>query len=256
MIQTWNNFLTGINVSYNITPRQQIQLQMLNSLTGTTEEMYGKFERAKMPMVYTLNWNGNFNDVFKTRWSASFMNETRGEHLYFFAIGNEFKITEKFGGYVDWMYSREGVDRHGVMTNIVQGSEHERNTTKTDYMSVVLRLNYRFLPAWNLVAKATLDTAGIYADSRRHQQGKLLHNLGICRGRGVLSFQGPQPPFLRSLHGPDPQLHIQGKGVRKHRLFHQQSFCRIHLGHAGVLKSGRATPAISLSNRRWLLSDL
>ncbi len=35
MIQTWNNFLTGINVSYNITPRQQIQLQMLNSLTGT-----------------------------------------------------------------------------------------------------------------------------------------------------------------------------------------------------------------------------
>ena len=174
--------------------------------------MYGKFERAKMPMVYTLNWNGNFNDVFKTRWSASFMNETRGEHLYFFAIGNEFKITEKFGGYVDWMYSREGVDRHGVMTNIVQGGEHERNTTKTDYMSVVLRLNYRFLPARNLVAKATLDTAGIYETHGGINKGNYCTTLGICRGRGVLSFQGRNLHFF-AVYMVGPQLHIGAKAL-------------------------------------------
>ena len=59
--------MTGLNVAYNYNPYQQIQFQVLNSLNGPSKEMYGDLERTKLPLVYTLNWNGNFMDVFKTR---------------------------------------------------------------------------------------------------------------------------------------------------------------------------------------------
>ena len=85
MIDYMSNFMTGLNVGYNITPEQQLNLQILNSRNSSFDNTYGITEDAegnlpdlksgKMPLVYTLNWNGNFNNVFKTRWSASVMNE-------------------------------------------------------------------------------------------------------------------------------------------------------------------------------------
>ena len=59
-----------------------------------------------MPLVYTLNWNGNFNEVFKTRWSASVMSEAKGKNLYYYAVGNELNL-DKFNMFVDFMYSQE-----------------------------------------------------------------------------------------------------------------------------------------------------
>ena len=52
--------MTGLNVAYNYNSYQQIQFQVLNSRNGPSEEMYGDLERTKLPLVYTLNWNGNF----------------------------------------------------------------------------------------------------------------------------------------------------------------------------------------------------
>ena len=147
MVDYMSNFMTGVNVAYNPTANQQVQFQILNALTLSSEEMYGNYEKAKLPLVYTLNWNGNFSDFYKTRWSASFMNETKGEHMWYFALGNEFNFTDKFGAYVDWMYSIEGVDRKGIITDIVGGNYDDRNASKVDYMSTLLHLNYRFHPA-------------------------------------------------------------------------------------------------------------
>ena len=72
MIENMSNFMTGLNIGYNITPTQQLNLQILNSRNssfdktyGITEDSEGKLpdlKSGKMPLVYTLNWNGNFND--------------------------------------------------------------------------------------------------------------------------------------------------------------------------------------------------
>ena len=163
MIEYMSNFMTGVNVAYNFTPNQRLQFQMLNSLTGSTKEMYGDYEKAKMPMVYTLNWNGNFSDFYKTRWSASIMNETKGEHMFYYALGNEFNFTDRLHAYVDWMYSREGVDRKGIMTSII-GADNGRNVKKAEYMSTVVHLNYEFAPKWNVFAKASYETANLSGD--------------------------------------------------------------------------------------------
>ena len=145
MIENMNNFMTGLNVAYNYNPYQQIQFQVLNSLNGPSKEMYGDLERTKLPLVYTLNWNGNFMDVFKTRWSASVMNETKGEKMYYYALGNEFNFNPQWHAYFDWMYSREGVDRKGIITRMI-GGDLNHNVFNAEYMSYVLHVNYRFAP--------------------------------------------------------------------------------------------------------------
>ncbi|MCM1377022.1 MAG: OprO/OprP family phosphate-selective porin [Clostridium sp.] len=164
MVNNMSNFMSGIDVGYNFTPAQQLRFQILNAYNGTSYDMYGDYTKAKLPMVYTLNWNGNFNDFYKTRWSASIMNETKDAHMYYFALGNEFNFTDKFGAYFDWLYSLEGVDRKGIITNIVGGETRDGvkyNATKASYMSFILHLNYRFLPNWNVFLKGMYETAGI-----------------------------------------------------------------------------------------------
>lgn len=162
MVDYMSNFMTGVNVAYNFTPNQQLQFQVLNGLTGSSKEMYGDYRPAKLPLLYTLNWNGNFSDVYKTRWSASFMNETKGEHMWYFALGNDFNISEKVGLYFDWMYSIEGVDRKGIITDIVAPNGWNKKAAKTDIMSFILHANYRFHPAWNLFAKFMYENEGVY----------------------------------------------------------------------------------------------
>lgn len=75
MVDYMSNFMSGVNVAYNFTPRQQLQFQVLNAYNDSSREMYGNYTKAKIPLLYTVNWNGNFNDVYKTRWSASFMRD-------------------------------------------------------------------------------------------------------------------------------------------------------------------------------------
>lgn len=171
MVDYMSNFMSGVNIAYNFTPNQQLQFQVLNAYNGSSYDMYGNYAKAKIPMVYTLNWNGNFSDVYKTRWSASVMNETKKEQMWYFALGNDFNFTDKFQAYFDWMYSREGVDRKGIITDIVQHGDWQGTTgyktAKTDIMSFVLHLNYRFHPAWNIFAKLMYENEGVY---KTHQQ--------------------------------------------------------------------------------------
>ena len=130
-------------------------MQILNSRNssfdktyGITEDSEGKLpdlKSGKMPLVYTLNWNGNFNEVFKTRWSASVMSEAKGKNLYYYAVGNELNL-DKFNMFVDFMYSQEGIDRNGTITGIV-GNAGGHNAFNAGYLSVVTKLNYRFSPS-------------------------------------------------------------------------------------------------------------
>ncbi len=159
MVDYMTNFMSGVNIAYNFNSRQQLQFQMLNAINGPSEEMYGNYRPCKFPMVYTLNWNGTVTDWYKTRWSASVMREPESKNMYYFALGNDFSY-DKFGAYFDWMYSIEGIDRKGIMTEII-GADNGFNQKKADYMSFVWHLNYRIAPKWNIFAKVMYETAGL-----------------------------------------------------------------------------------------------
>ena len=162
MVDYMSNFLTGVTVAYHPHKDQEFQFQILDALTGSSEEMYGAYTKAKLPMVYTLNWNGRVSDFYHTRWSASFMNETKGEHMWYFALGNDFKVNDKVGLFFDWLYTREGVDRKGIITDIVAPGGWTRKAGKTDIMSFILHANYRFHPQWNIFGKVMYENEGVY----------------------------------------------------------------------------------------------
>ena len=189
MIEYMSNFLTGINIGYDFMEGQQLNFQVLNSLNGPFSEMYHfdpvlmatlNVEASKLPMVYTLNWNGNFNNVFKTRWSASLMSQAKEKNLYYIALGNELTLG-KFNMYLDFMYSNDAIDRGGIITEI-RGYELGHNVYNTSYMSLVTKLNYRVADKWNVFVKGMYETASVAEESLLVAKGKYRTSLGYLGG--------------------------------------------------------------------------
>lgn len=189
MIEYMSNFMTGINIAYDFMKGQQINFQVLNSLNGSFESMYGEFavipdvkpvNASKLPLVYTLNWNGNFNNVYKTRWSASLMSQAEGKNLYYYVLGNELSLG-KFNMYLDFMYSNDGIDRSGIMTSIV-GRQDGHNVLNASYMSLVTKLNYRVADKWNVFVKGMYETASLKESTGIFEKGKYRTSLGYLAG--------------------------------------------------------------------------
>lgn len=196
-----SNFMTGVRAAYNFTPRQQLQFQVLNSLVGSSESMYGNWKKSKMPLLYTLNWNGDFNNFYKTKWSVSFMNETKGKNLTYFALGNEFNFTDNFGAFLDWAYTRQAVDRMGLVTKMVCPDGTEYNTTNVDYMSAIFHIHYRFHPAWNVFAKAIYDYSGIYKSHDGLEKGTYCNSWGYLGGIEYYPFKDRTLHFFAAYIG-------------------------------------------------------
>lgn len=190
IIENMSNFMTGLNIGYNLTSTQQLNLQILNSRNGSFDSTYGITENeegklpdlksGKLPLVYTLNWNGTFNDIFKTRWSASILNEAKSKNMYYYALGNELNL-DKFNMFLDFMYAQEGIDRNGTITGIV-GRPGGHNVFDTGYLSVVTKLNYRFLPKWNVFVKGMYETASVTKSTEDIAKGNYRTSWGYLAG--------------------------------------------------------------------------
>ena len=180
MIENMSNFMTGLNIAYNATPNHQFNFQVLNSLNGKFTDTYGDVavEQTKLPLVYTLNWCGNFNNVFKTRWSASIMNQAKGEKMTYIALGNELSLG-KFGMFLDFMYSKEDIDRKRIMTSMLG---QDASLPGAEYMSIVTKLNYRFTPNWNVFVKGMYETASLDKKVGEFADGKYRTSLGYFAG--------------------------------------------------------------------------
>ncbi|WP_321423891.1 porin [uncultured Bacteroides sp.] len=185
MIENMSNFLTGVNFAYNLSDNHQLQLQVLNSMNTTFANTYNVgttgVQQSQAPLVYTLNWNGSyFNNAFKTRWSASLMNEAKGKNMYYYALGNEF-TQGRFNMFFDFMYSNEELDRNGIMSSITNSSRY-RNAVNAQYMSLVTKLNYRFAPRWNVFVEGMYETASLKNDLTGFSKGKYRTSYGYFAG--------------------------------------------------------------------------
>ena len=189
MIEYMSNFMTGINIGYDFLEGQQLNFQVLNSLNGPFTDMYHftpelmetlKLENTKLPLVYTLNWNGNFGNIFKTRWSASLMSQAEGKNLYYYALGNELTLGN-FNIYFDFMLSNDDIDRGGIITEMI-GFEDDHNVYNTSYMSLVTKLNYRFASKWNVFVKGMYETASVTEATETIEKGKYRTSFGYLGG--------------------------------------------------------------------------
>lgn len=186
IINNMSNFMTGLTVTYDFNPNQQLQFQVLNSLNEGTEATYGEnLEQSRMPLVYTLNWNANmFGGFWQTRWSVSLMDEAKDKYMYYVALGNQFNFSKRCNMYIDLMSSTEELDRKGIMTNMLGGRDmfDKHNAFNAMYNSVVAKVNYRFKPKWNFFVKGMLESAAMFKSEDGVEKGNYRTSLGYVTG--------------------------------------------------------------------------
>ena len=203
MIENMSNFMTGVNFCFDATANHQFNFQILDGMNGTFKDTYGAnaadmgLKDTKFPLVYTLNWCGNFNNVFKTRWSASLMSQAKDKNMTYIALGNELSLG-KFGMFLDFMYSKEDIDRKGIITGLV---DTKYNAPGAEYMSIVTKLNYRFQPNWNVFVKGMYETASLDKKVGDFEDGKYRTSLGYLAGLEYYPMEGSNLHFFMTYVG-------------------------------------------------------
>ena len=182
MVDYMSNFLTGANFQFQLAPAHQLQLQILDSRSASMSDMYGEgYEQSKVPLVYTVNWNGSFGGVFNTRWSYSLMSQAKGYQSHYIALGNELNL-DKFNAFFDVMYMREGIDREGIVSGIVGNNAVGGHQNDAEYLSLVMKAQYRFNPQWNFFVQGMYENEGFSKSNGAIEKGKYRTALGYLAG--------------------------------------------------------------------------
>lgn len=179
-------FLTGIDFAWQLTAGQEIRFQIVDSRTGSIEDMFGELpeglEKSKTPLGYSLNWNGRlWKGLVDTRWSASIFNDIRDKYMYYYAAGTRLN-GKKIDLYFDFMYSREGIDRKGMISRILYENGLKERALDTEYLSYVTKMNYRFRPKWNVFLKGMYETASVSRNHATTGRGKYRTAYGYVGG--------------------------------------------------------------------------
>ena len=213
MVDYMSNFLTGANFQFQLNPDHQLQLQVLDSRSASMSDMYGEgYAQSKVPLVYTVNWNGSFGGVFNTRWSYSLMSQADGYQSHYIALGNEVNI-DKFNAFFDVMYMREGIDREGIVSGILGNHAHGGHLNDAEYLSFVMKAQYRFNPQWNIFVKGMLENEGLSKANGSLKDGKYRTALGYLAGLEYYPLKNSNLHFVLTYVGRHYSYTDQAKAL-------------------------------------------
>lgn len=181
-------YQAGVAGRLDLSPTQELVLQVVNNRSGEDAEtyLYGLpegVEKAKVPILSTVNWNGLFFDrAVQLRYAASWGQLADGKNLYCFTAGNVYEKGPVIA-YIDLMYSREGLDSKGIISDL-QGPSVAAPATARDaeYFTAIANFDYRIHPNWNLYVKGAYETAGIYKANGLFAKGlyRTTWNAQVC----------------------------------------------------------------------------
>ncbi len=167
IIEMADNFLTGVGLYYQATENHGFSFQILNSRTGTFEEIYDSIptiQSSKAPLAAVINWRGSFwGGKFTTLWSYSLFNEAQDMFKNYIALGNQLKL-KKLTIMYDFKWSKEDLDRTGIISRDVPDDIYNYALENTLYCSHWLRVDYRFVPKWQLSFVGFIDRAKWLSD--------------------------------------------------------------------------------------------
>lgn len=170
-------YQAGVAGRFNLSSTNELVLQVVNNRSGENDEtyLYGLpqgVEKAKVPVLSTVNWNGFFFDnAVQLRYAASYGQLAEGKNLYCFTAGNIYEKGPVIA-YIDLMYSREGLDSKGIISDL-QGPVLMTPSTaqNAEYFTTVVNFDYRIHPNWNLYLKGAYETVGIYKTNGPFEKG-------------------------------------------------------------------------------------
>jgi len=162
IIENADNFLTGVGVYHQATKNHGFSFQILNSRTGTFEEIYDtipNLESSKIPLAIVINWRGSFWDgKFTTLWSYSLFDEAKDVFKNYLAFGNQLKLNKVTIAY-DYLWSKEDLDRTGIISREVPDDIYNYALENTLYTSHWIKIDYRFKPKWQISFVGFIDQA-------------------------------------------------------------------------------------------------
>jgi len=153
IIEMADNFLTGVGIYYKAFDNHGFSFQVLNSRTQSFEELYQGhpgLEGSDFPLAAVINWRGSFWDgKFTTLWSYSLFNEAKNTFKNYIALGNQLKLDKLTLSY-DFKWSKEDLDRTGIISRDVPDDLYPYALENTQYCSHWLKADYRFKEKWQL----------------------------------------------------------------------------------------------------------
>lgn len=181
-------YQVGLNMAYSMNYNHVFNLQLANNRNSTIEDqfMYGLpegVEDAKVPVLATANWDGFFVDrAMQLRYSLSYGQLAKGKNVFYFTCGNVWD-KKPFLGYIDFMYSREGLDSKGLISYVSASGDNVGVTAQNvEYFTTIANLDYRITPHLNIYAKGAYELGNVYKDSEYFQKGNYRKswNVQLC----------------------------------------------------------------------------
>lgn len=170
-------YQAGVNGAIRLSPTQQLNLQVVNNRSGDEDEtfLYGRPEgvgKVRVPMLSTANWDGYFFDRgLNLRYSVSWGQLAEKRNIFYFTAGN---VWEKgpVVAYVDFMYSREGIDSKGLVSELsANRSEGGVTAQHVSYFTTIANFDYRIHPQWNVYMKGAYETGSVYKANGPYEKG-------------------------------------------------------------------------------------
>jgi len=165
IIEQADNFLSGVQIQYNISKTNSVGFQILNSRTQSFEDIYGAdsiigglgIEASKAPLAAIFTWRGQFGK-FSTLYSYSIFTEAQGYFKNYIALGNMLTFKKVRLSY-DFKISAEDLDRTGIVSQTIPRNEYNYTLTNTLYYSNWIQVEWRFKPKWQLAFVGFIDQA-------------------------------------------------------------------------------------------------
>jgi len=162
IIEMADNFLTGMELHIKASDNHSFGVQLLNSRTGTFDEIYDtvpNVKASKVPLAAVFNWRGSlFGGRVTTIWSYSLFTEAKGVGKNYIALGQMFH-SDKVDVAYDYKISFEGLDRTGIISDEIPDNLYNYAVEKTLYRSHWTRITWKFNPKWHFSLDAFVDFA-------------------------------------------------------------------------------------------------
>lgn len=84
-----NCFLAGVSATWNVTPTQELNFQIVNNRNGGDADTYlhglpTDVEATKVPLISTINWNSYYLDkAIQLRYAASWGQQAKGRNIMY-----------------------------------------------------------------------------------------------------------------------------------------------------------------------------
>ena len=162
IIEMADNFLTGAEIHYQASNNNSFGFQVLNSRTGTFEEIYDTIPdvvASKVPLAFVVNWRGKFfNGKVHTNWSYSIFTEAENNFKNYIALGQQF-VSKYIDIAYDYKISMEQIDRTGIISNEIPDNLYNYSVKNTMYQSHWTRITYKMNKKWHFSLDAFVDFA-------------------------------------------------------------------------------------------------